>query len=279
MSRLLIVTCILLAGCTTPAPTEPVPDPSPQDDPAAEAAAFPAAAQHCQDTVAFFLQEPAHYQAMLPANVTTRDAEALTGLGLPAGSGQAAAYVSGYDCPATDLAAGRPMQGGEVAILIEPPLLDPAPDLPAATLDFYLMNWHANGSLHLERLAAMGVPATHASVDVAFESTLASHRGTIRVHDANGTLASYGFTALEADPYTGLVRIWHQNEAGVAAADLVFDAAPNGKGAVTDCTFRDVYAAVFGGTTCPQPGLALAFYDQSYDGGLVFLPGARILAG
>lgn len=244
---------------------------------------YPGAAAHCEDAVAFFLRDPAHYQAQLPQNLTTRDAKDLAdGFGLPVGSGKAAAYVSAYDCPTTDLAGGGPMQGGEVAILIEPPVLSEAHGLPEASLDFYLKNWHANGSAHLQRLATHGLPHTNATVDVAFSRLGDMHQGRLTIADAEGTLVSYRVDAPEADAYTGLVRIWHAVPNGTAYADLVFDAAPNGKGVVTDCAFRagSVYAEVFGATDCERdPGLTLVFYDQSYDGGLHVLPGVRFVAG
>lgn len=277
----------LLAGCTT---NDDGASGSPQtgaDDEATGLVAFdgPGSAAHCQDVVAFFLRDPAFYQARLPGNYTTRDAKDLAdNVGLPVPSGKAAAYVSGYECPTSDHANGAALEGGEVAILIQPPTLNgPGPDTPA-TLDFYLKNWHTNSTVHQALLDAYGIPWTDVSVTTGIGGLAPRHEGSVAVYtsgDDRDLLVAYSADGPEADPYTGLVRIWYESPNGITWTDLEFHDAPNGKGFVTDCHFQEgsIYAEVFGANDCTtDPGLALIFYDQSYGGGFHFRPGVRAVA-
>lgn len=270
---------VLLSGCATSADNDADTGASP-DGPTTGTSDLtapfeaPGSASHCQDTVAIFLTEPAELQVHLPANYTVADAAGL--FGFPIGTGQAAAYVSGYDCPATDLAGGGPMQGGEISILIEAPKLSNGSVAPA-TLDWYLINWHTNGTAHQAILETYGLPYTNATVATEFDVVVNIHQGTIVVKDDAGPLVSYRFDAPHADPYTGLVRIWSEVPTGITYTDLDFKANVNGKGTISDCDFRTgtPYADVLGTDCADRPGLALVFYDQVYEGGFHYLPGVH----
>lgn len=279
---ILTLVFVVLSGCTTSGDRGDDPGAS-TDDPTTGSvdlgAPFeaPGSAAHCQDTVAIFLFEPAELQAHLPPNYTVADAAGL--FGFPIGTGQAAAYVSGYDCPATDLAGGGPMQGGEISILIEAPKLSNG-TVPAATLDWYLINWHTNGTAHQDLLETYGLPYTNATVTTSFTNTGVTHEGLILIEDDEGRLAKYDFHAAESDVYTGLVRIWSEVPTGIAYTDLDFKANVNGKGTISGCDFRSgtPYAEVLGTDCADRPGLALVFYDQVYEGGFHYLPGVHAVA-
>jgi hypothetical protein len=259
----LLLVGVALAGCfgsNDASDERPPPLPFPLDN----------SAEGCVEGFVVGLVSFAQAAKLLPSGFVPRDAQGL--LGTPAATGQAAVYMTTFECPTS--AYNGSLLSANAGVYVEEPNVDVAAN---ATSHFYVVAEFTTNPVILDALGQVG----YNIVNAAPEITHATMPGGIvqsssTISDGERPIASYDITAPGSDQLTDVTYFWHDTPKGLVYASYTLDVAISVGGATCSIAAGSIIEQLFGRTDCPpHTTVALTLNGGAWLSHYDYLPGVH----